>query len=341
MEKMSSKERFIAAIEKEGVDRIPTGPPFQGYWALDYLKLNVGKSIENPKLAALAQIDVTNKCEFDGLETMWDWLAPVEALGCQVNIPDVGGPNTMTHIISGPDVLDKMEQPDPEKDYRAKSAMQTTKILMEKIGKEKFLYMTLVCPFTLVGELRGVENLMLDLYDDPKFVKDMLSFSTETLKNYSEYLMSSGVDGIILCDPTASGDLISKEDFDKFSQSYTKDVAKVVRDQDGYVLLHICGNTSDRLESIADIRADVFSLDFLVDLEHAKNTIGNKQTLLGNVNPAETLFNGTPKDTLEESKSCIRKTGGIGHILGAGCDIAPGTPIENIEVWKKAVQLPL
>ncbi|MHC1604929.1 MAG: uroporphyrinogen decarboxylase family protein [Candidatus Methanofastidiosia archaeon] len=338
---MNSKERFMAAIEKEGVDRVPTGPPFQGYWALDYLKVNVGKSIEDPKLAALAQIDVTDKCEFDGLETMWDWLAPVEALGCQVSIPDVGNPSTMSHVISGPEILDKMEQPDPEKDYRIKSAMQTTELLIEKLGKEKFLYMTLVCPFTMVGELRGVENLMIDLYDDPEFVKDMLKFSAETLKIYSEHLMSSGVDGIILCDPTASGDLISKEDFDKFSQPYIKDVAKVVKEQNGYVLLHICGNTSDRLESIADIRAEVFSLDFLVDLEHAKNTIGKKQTFLGNVNPAETLFNGTPEDVIEESRSCIQKTGGIGHILGAGCDIAPGTPIENIEAWKNVVQLHL
>jgi MtaA/CmuA family methyltransferase len=234
-------------------------------------------------------------------------------------------------------VLDSLEVPDPEKDYRVQSAMHTTNIIRNKLGSDKFLYMTLVSPFTLVGELRGVENLMLDMYDEPDFVHDLLSFAEDVVKVYSEYLTTWGVDGVILCDPTASADLISKEDFETFSKHYLKAPIKVIRDAGTYVLLHICGNTSDRLDTIGDLDIDVFSLDFLVDLAYARETLGTSPTLLGNVNPAETLFNGTADKVATEARACIEKTEGRSHILGAGCDIAPGSPMANVEALKTVV----
>jgi MtaA/CmuA family methyltransferase len=258
-------------------------------------------------------------------------------LGCDVKIPEIGSIPTWSHIIEDYATLNKLEVPDPKKDYRIKSAMETTRILIDEMAKEKFLYMTMVSPFTLVGELRGVETLMMDTILEPNFVLDMLKFANETVSTYCEHLMSSGVDGITLCDPTASGSLVSKEDFNRFSQPYIKACGKVVTKNGGYLMTHICGDTSDRLESVVDIGAHIFSLDYQVNLEFASKAIGDRQTLLGNVKPPQTLYSGTPKDVEDESKECIRKTGGKAFILGAGCDIAPGTPIENVEVWKTVV----
>jgi MtaA/CmuA family methyltransferase len=305
---------------------------------LGVANIPVMKSIESPKLAAEAQMKVTKSCQFDGIETMWDWLTVVEALGCEVKIPELGSIPTWSSIVKDRDSLSKLETPDPSADYRAMSAMETTRILIDNLAKEKFLYMTMVSPFTLVGELRGVETLMMDTVIDPDFVSEMLKFATETVKVYCEHFMTSGVDGMILCDPTASGSLISKEDFNRFSQPFIKECGKVIKKSDGYLLTHICGDTSDRLESVVDIGADVFSLDYQVDLKTASMAVGKRQTLLGNVRPPQTLFSGTPKDVEDESRECIRKTGGKGFILGAGCDIAPGTPIENVEVWKTVVR---
>ncbi|RZN45217.1 hypothetical protein EF808_07110 [archaeon] len=333
----SSRDRFVAAINGEPVDRVPIGPPFQGYWALQQAGVPVRTSIDKPQLAASAQLKAVERCAFDGFETMWDWLAPVEAVGCTVDMPDVGNPSTATHVVTSPSVLDSLEVPDPEKDYRLQSAMHTTSIIRNKLGSDKFLYTTLVSPFTLVGELRGVENLMLDMYDEPDFVHDMLSFAEDVVVRYSEYLTSWGVDGVILCDPTASADLISKEDFETFSKHYLKAPIKAIRDADAYVLLHICGNTSDRLDTIGELDIDVFSLDFLVDLAYAKETLGDSPTLLGNVNPAETLFNGTAEQVVREAQACIQKTDGKAFVLGAGCDIAPGSPMDNVEALKTVV----
>jgi len=338
MSDMTSRERFIAAMKREEVDRVPIGPPFQGYWALEQMKVSVPDSISDPKKAAEAQISIVDKTEMDGFETMWDWLCPAEAMGCTPDIVDIGSPSTAEHIVSDPSVLDKMEVPDPSKDYRAKSAYECTEHIIKHYGDDKYYFMTLVCPFTLVGELRGVENLMMDLFDQPDFVKDMLKLATEAIDTYTEYFIGCGTDGFCMADPTASGDLIGKEDFEQFAMPYSKACIDKIRKMGGSSILHICGNTSDRLGAIADIIPDVFSMDALVDIGVAKQEIGDRVALLGNVNPAETMFAGTKEEVLKETEDCIKKTDGKGHILGAGCDIAPGTPMENVLAWKEVIQ---
>jgi uroporphyrinogen decarboxylase len=330
----------MATIEGEGVDQVPLNPPFQGFWALGIANISVPLSLKKPRLGAEAQIKAAEKFGFDGLETTGDFLMPpVEALGCEVKQPDVGAGSTWTPIIIEPGDLDKLEVPDLRLDHRLMSHTIATEYVLEKEGKNKFVQFSTIAPFTLVGDIRGVEAVMLDTLTDPKFVVEMLRFGNEVMKAYVEYMIKLGVDGITLCDPTASGSLISPGDFEKYSKPYIEDCAKVIKKHDGVFILHICGDTSDRLDNILDTNPDVFSIDYQVDLSIAKKAFGNKSTLLGNVKPAHTLYSGTADTTLKECLDCIKKGSDSRYILGAGCDIAPGTPEENVMQMSKAVQM--
>lgn len=332
---MNSKERFVSAINKEKTDRTPIGPPFQGCWALALSGIKVIDSIKDPALAARAQLDVVESCKFDSIETMWDWLSPVEAIGGEVKIPEYGTIPTWTHVVSDQASIDKLEVPDPLKDYRMKASSETTKILVDKLGKKKYLMMTTVAPFTLAGELRGVEAMMMDCVLDPDFVRSVINFSMETVERYLENIVKEDVDAVIMADPTASGSLISVDDFVNFSQPYIKECRNFVKRSGKDFIVHICGDTGGRLDSVMDIGADVFSMDYQVDIGEAIRKMSGKQTVLGNVKPAQTLFSGTQADVRKESLECIQKSGGTGFILGAGCDIAVGTPLENVKVWQE------
>ncbi len=337
---MRPRERVMATIKGEGVDQVPLNPPFQGFWALGIANISVPLSLKKPKLGAEAQIKAAERFGFDGLETTGDFLMPpVEALGCEVKQPDVGAGSTWTPIINEPGDLDKLEVPDMRLDHRMMSHTIATEYVIEKVGKERFVEFSTIAPFTLVGDIRGVETVMLDTLTDPDFVVRMLKFGNEVMKSYVEYMMKLGVDGITLCDPTASGSLISPGDFLKYSKPYIRDCAKVIKKHDGVFILHICGDTSDRLDSILDTNPDVFSIDYQVDLAVAKKAFGNKSTLLGNVKPAHTLYSGTADATLKECLDCIKKGGDTRYILGAGCDIAPGSPEENVMQMSHAVHM--
>ena len=252
---MSSKERFLAAINQQDVDYMPTCGPFQACWALGESKVTIAESIKKPELGAQAQMKVIQECDFDGLEVMWDWLSPAEMLGCEVQMPELGAPITMSHVIDDHAALDKLQIPDIGGDNRLKSSAQSAQILIDALGKERYLYCTAVAPFTLTGEIRGVEYLMRDCFKNPSLVEDMIQFTTEVLSKYYTYLTTLDVDGIFICDPTASGSLISRKVFDKFVKPAMSTIANLVKQSGKHAIIHICGDISDRLDSIMDIRS--------------------------------------------------------------------------------------
>lgn len=178
---MTSKERFLAAINHQDVDYMPTCGPFQAMWALGESRLPVAESIAKPELAAQAQSKVIQACDFDGLEVMWDWLSPAEALGCEIQMPELGAPITMRPVIEDHASLAKLQIPDINRDGRLKSSAQSAQILIDQLGRERYLYCTAVAPFTLAGEIRGVEHLMRDCFKNTSLVNDLLQFTTELL----------------------------------------------------------------------------------------------------------------------------------------------------------------
>lgn len=340
MKPMKSRDRILAVLEGSGVDQVPLYPPFQGYWALGIANLPVPLTLKKPKLGAEAQIKAAEKFGFDGIEASGDcFMPPVEALGCEVKQPDVGPGSTSFPIINEPGDLNKLEIPDIRLDHRTMSHTIATEYLMQKVGREKFIQMSTMGPWTLVGELRGVEAFMLDTLSDPEFVHKMLRFSTNVMKMYVGYMGGLGVEGISLCDPTASGSLISKEDFERFCLPCIKECDKVIKKHGAIDILHICGDTSDRLDLVMSAKAEIFSIDYQVDLKVAFEKVGMAQAILGNVRPPHALFSGTPEMVLEESLACIDRSKGYRFLLGAGCDIPPGSPEENVMMMSKAVKM--
>ncbi len=83
----------------------------------------------------------------------------------------------------------------------------------------------------------------------------------------------------------------------------------------------------------------VVELDHLVNLTEAKQHIGNQVILMGNLDPAELLLSGTPKQVEAAAKACIESVGADGrYILSSGCEIPPQAPLNNIRAMVTAAQ---
>lgn len=341
-EKMNSKELCETAIwREEDVDRVPFCPPFQGYWALGIAGLSTRESIENPRASAEAQFKMIKECGIDGAETMWDWLLPVEYLGCKVKIPENGTIPTQTHIIADREALDRLEVPDIEdiRDfYRLKSARECTGIMAKEIGGDHFLMASLLNPFTLGGEIRGVDNLLMDCFIDREFAEAVVKKCIEIDKVFAQEICSWDVDSVILCDPTASGDMISGEDYHILVEPSAAALGKVVRDGGKTQINHVCGNTTDRLGYVADTGCAAFSLDYQVDIGKAVEASKDRMAIIGNLNPAGVIFSGTVEDARRETSRIAKEGGKRGFLFGSGCDIPVGSPIENVKAISEALR---
>jgi len=102
--------------------------------------------------------------------------------------------------------------------------------------------------------------------------------------------------------------------------------------------MHLCGDTDDRLESLALKGVDGLSLDHKVDFVYAKKVLGGKVCLIGNLNPIDTLVFKNADEVDEEARALIYAIGPYNFILSNGCFMPAIAPPENIEAMVRAAK---
>lgn len=314
-------------------DRVPVAPPFQGYWALDAFGVTVPASLADPVAAAQAALAAQEACPFDALEVVWDWVANIDLLGCTSKVVDAGSPLVVEHVLESSVDVAKMRSLDLAPDRRVEASVRTAEVLLDQLSDDFFCYATIPLPFTLASYLRKVDYLMKDLIRRPEATQELLEFATEVVIDMAKLYASLGVHGLFVCDPSASGDLVSPRHFAEFAAPHAGRVIETVKAMGLKPIMHVCGDTTKILPLIRELSPSAFSFDTAVDVGVAKEALGDAVCLMGNVDPSDTLLLGTRDKVRREAELCIQKGwAGGGFALAAGCDIGVETPIENVSV---------
>jgi len=100
------------------------------------------------------------------------------------------------------------------------------------------------------------------------------------------------------------------------------------------VRLHICGNTNDLFAPLAGIGVDIMDLDYMAVVADAREQMGPRQLLSGNVDPVRVMKDGTPARVTEALEQCFADAGGRYYATCAGCEIPRGTPPENLKAMR-------
>jgi uroporphyrinogen decarboxylase len=216
------------------------------------------------------------------------------------------------------------------------STVEATKTLSKKFGRDHLISTWWNGGFSSAGQIVGVEQLMLLTYDEPEFVSKLSEFMNKIWIEVGQKLVDAGANFVHIPDPTATSELISPKTYKQFPWPLEREMGRALKDMGCHYQLHICGNCVPILKDIAETQCDMFSFDQKTDMAIAKETIGNRVTLCGNVDPAR-MFLGKPDELVELSKECIRIAGpGGGFILMPGCDTAMMTPRENYSAMCEA-----
>jgi uroporphyrinogen decarboxylase len=75
-------------------------------------------------------------------------------------------------------------------------------------------------------------------------------------------------------------------------------------------------------------------MDNVVSLAECKNFLGNKMKILGNVDPSNVMYAGTPKEVRDAVINCVLEgyDSPKGYVIMSGCSLPVETPLENIQV---------
>ena len=254
------------------------------------------------------------------------------ALGGKIKFREMGAPDLEAHLIAAEEDLNKLDISGIEKNEVISVVKKALKMTKDKIGGEYVMTMTAWGPFTLGARLVGEEAMMKATFKKPAFVEKVVDFATDLLIRLYEPIVNDGtLDVISLADPTASGDLISKKQFEKFAVPYLKKFTDWAKSKNVHTLVHICGNTTDRLDLFPATGASCISLDHKTDIAKAKEALHGKMCFGGNVDPVKIMLNGSVQEVEDSCRSVIQ-TAGLdgGFVLMPGCDIPPTVPYDNI-----------
>jgi MtaA/CmuA family methyltransferase len=222
----------------------------------------------------------------------------------------------------------KLKIPDPLGGGRMHNAIKALALYKEKLRGEKLIEGWIEGPIAEGADLRGINAIMLDFFDDPKFIHDLFAFVVAMELRYAREQVAAGADMIGIGDAVAS--LVGPDIYEEFVWPYEKQLVDGIHSFGAKVRLHICGNTRALLGKIGDLGCDVVDLDSLSPIAEARGKTGEKQVLLGNIDPVRVLRNQKP-DSIREAVAQCHREAGARFIVAAGCEVPRDTPHENLK----------
>ena len=174
---------------------------------------------------------------------------------------------------------------------------------------------------------------------EPDSVHRLCELSLETNLAYAAAIIDAGCTPS-LTDAMSSSTVISPRQFREFSFPYLKRLIDYIHGRGKSVTLHICGKTAKIWELMADAGADCISIDNDASLAAAKEAVGNRVRIMGNVHPSAIMLQGTPDEVRRATVDCVQQAhdNPKGFIVASGCSLPTETPFANIHAMLDTVR---
>jgi uroporphyrinogen decarboxylase len=175
------------------------------------------------------------------------------------------------------------------------------------------------------------------LYQRPDLLHHILNINAQAVIAYLNAQIECGAQAVMIFDTW--GGALSHAAYREFSLRYMSQIlAGLKREHGGERIPNIVFTKGGGLwlESIADSGCDAVGLDWTVDIADARQRIGHKVALQGNLDPA-VLFASPEVITAEVEKILSGYGNGSGHIFNLGHGISQYTPPENALTLVEAV----
>jgi len=325
---MTGKERVLAMLDGQPVDHLPL-MPITMMFAADTAGVRYRDYASDHRVMAEAQIRTAERFGLDYVSSISDPAREASDLGATVEWFDHQPPAIVESraLLAEKAALLRLAMPDPSAAPRMSDRVEAVRLLRQRAGREKLVEGWVEGPCAMSADLRGLNTLMLDFFDDPAFVRDLLAFVVAMELRFARAQVEAGADLIGVGDAASS--LIGPRLFFDFIEPFERQLVAGIQAMGVRVRLHICGKTRQIFPGMARVGADIVDLDFLAPIDEARARMGPRQVLLGNIDPVRTLRDGTPETVTAAIAECHRQAGPR-YIVGAGCEVPRGTPDANL-----------
>lgn len=349
-ETMNARERVLAAIKRQPVDRVPTD-----IWAtgevFDALKARFGGDEE---FRAALHID-----GFSGVGPKF--IGPPDPPAPEGETSDMWGrrtrqiqyptgtyeETTFSPLAAAKTIDDLEAYRWPNADWFDYSQMKEA---ARKARESQVLQCGYMAPFYYHNLLRGLEQSLIDPLEDPEFTRHFLSRLSDYFYTHHRRMFEA-CDGLIdvaqVVDDygSQSGPMIGMETFREFYKPHLKRFIDLCKEFGILVFHHDDGAIRAFIPDLVELGIDILNpVQWAcpdMELEALKRDFGGKLCFHGGVENQRILPFGTPEEVRAEVRHCIDSlaSDGTGYILASCHNLQPVTPMENIiamydEAWK-------
>ena len=257
---MTSRQRVLAALRREPVDRTPVCNPtsIATVELMDLVGAPFPDANRKPELMARLAATGYTELGFDSIMPVFSIIQESSAIGCRIqweqkdNWPTVKMREPIYAKVGDIKFPDNwMEHPDTQ------CVIEAIRILRREYGNEVAIIGKTMGPWSLAYHSFGVEPFLLLSLDDPDKTKQVLDKLKEITIQFGLAQFEAGADALTLPDH-ATGDLVSGEYYARYLRDMHIEFAERLP---GPLILHICGRTVDRMEYIAQTGMAAFHYD--------------------------------------------------------------------------------
>jgi uroporphyrinogen decarboxylase len=331
---LNRKELFVRACRGEAVARLPVWMMRQaGRYLPEYREIRAKHAFlevcKTPDLALEVSMQPFRRLGVDAVIVFSDILIPAEAMGLKLELGDAG-PNLPEPVRSEADV-GKLRIFDPERETGF--LMEAIRRIVREVGPTVPVLGFAAAPWTLACYMvegrtkEGFATVKNFLYGDPAAFGTLLFKIAQATIGYLKAQIAAGAAAVQLFD-TWCGEL-SLADYETYALPAVREI--ITRIDSEVPVIYYTKASHHLLSAIARSGADVLSVDWRINLREARELLGPRIALQGNVDPA-VLF-GPPEKIRQATLEAAAALGGVGHILNLGHGILPGTPIENAQLF--------
>ncbi|MCF7731964.1 MAG: uroporphyrinogen decarboxylase family protein [Akkermansiaceae bacterium] len=331
-ESPSGRQRTLDFLAGKPVDRPPFHPIIMR-WAAKYAGVKYRDFCLDPPSKCRAMIRCADDFEADWVTVLSDPYAEAEAFGIKVDYQEDDLPLDQGHFSSVESLMD-LKPYDVMSHRRTAGRIAEIRGFREQIGDRYFVVGWVEGPVAEYADLRGMTEAALDFMDEPEKVGEVMDMITEAAKQFITLQIEAGADCIGIGD--AFGSQIGPILFRKLAFTREKALVDHIHRLGAKAKLHICGNTSAILPDMIATGADIIDVDHLVpSFQPFVPLLAPHQVFCGKADPVSVLQNGSRDQIGSAVRHDFQQAGGR-CITSGGCEITPGTSLENMHAFRQA-----
>ncbi|HXG17394.1 MAG TPA: uroporphyrinogen decarboxylase family protein [Calidithermus sp.] len=339
------RERVVAAYKRTFADRVPAYPIVASFaGTLD--GLSIEEYCTTPSKAIRAMIHYWERYQPDVVLAYNDLAKEAEAFGCRVKYSDYVVPSIDRHVLAeDKGALARLPMPDPYRTARLPGFLEQCEALVAA-KLPTAIGAVAVGPWTIAMLMRNPEVMLLDTFEDPQFIHDLMRVTTEFCKQWGEAIARTGI-GLSFSEPTASISLISPDNYREFVAPYHRELVEHFKARKIGVTAHICGTTYPIFEDLIQCGFTTISFDLdqqadpalhVDQLARFVEVSRGRAVAIGNVDA--TRFEKTTREAMEaEVRRCIDTAARhSAFILSTSCEIPPRSDPEAVRWFMEAAR---